>query len=531
MEISLAMILDSLSISYVNFIGEDQKTGFHHTKLLSDLVDLPSPDTIYIGTETQLKHCRLFDYKPYVLCIPEKFPFDVTNCYQTNTVYLTEPIFLQELYFLVNECFDKLNAWDFRLYNSTLNEEGLQSLLDVSEGIFRNHIHIVEPFSRLLAYTRETDIEDIDLDAMYTDNKAKSESIRELQEQIYGQIEVSEHDIILMDYNNVYVHPSVIKAVSQDGSSTIFVIMICKNRRFSEGVKDLFLHLCKYIKYYAKKTDLNKHSYISHETFFNGVLNQIFSQNALNIHATLTLKLPLKSNYNLYNIVFLESCEEDFETIMETLCHKLPNSRMARFENSLLLLNPYEQKDIRQEHFLNLRKIHKAITSSHCVCGISNPFKSLYDITHAYNQTIVALDFNNKKKMQSFPFIPFNHGEPFYHYDDFSLSHTLLEICKADPEMNSLAPYIENIIAIKEYDQMNSTKCLELLFVYLTLERNVTAAGELLHLPKENVLHYVHILESMIYADLNSWRVRVKLLMVFEYLNLTPESLLSDEIK
>lgn len=529
MKISLAMILDTLSIPYVNYIVEKQ-IYFKQVKLLSELTDTSDPNILYIGTQDQLNYCCLLKCRPYTLCIPDKLPLDEPECIREHTVYFTELIPLQELYFRVNACFDKLNAWDFRLNNSTLNKEGFQALLDASHGIFKNHIHIVEPFSKLLAFTKDIDIDEVDLNAMYTENMDKPESIRESQDMIYGHLKSSKNDIVLMDHNSVYIHPSVTKAVSEDGSFTVYVIMICKYRAFTDGVRELFLHLCNYIKHYTRKYDTMKKTYISHDIFFHGALNHIFSTNALNIHATLTLKLPLIANFNLYNITFTEPCENSYDQLMQLLYEKLPHSRLSRFHDSILLLNHYEQKDIRREHLSNLRKIHKDICAFQCAVGISHPFKNLQNITHAYNQTAAALSFYSRNKMPSFPVVPAYTGEPFFHYDDFSLSHTLLEICKCDPEMTSLAPYIDDIIGIQAYDQRKHTKCLPLFFAYLSLERNPAMAGKQIGISEENARYYIHKIEAMVHADLDSWRVRVKLLLAFEYLNLTPETLLSDKI-
>lgn len=151
--------------------------------------------------------------------------------------------------------------------------------------------------------------------------------------------------------------------------------------------------------------------------------------------------------------------------------------------------------------------------------GVSEPFDNIKKIGVAASQALMAVNFSTLideecklcgKKRSHFCY-SFSSVMPYYLLVSSMRSNELVSACFFDGMLEKLS------IEDRELD----TEVVRLLWTYLCLERNATAAGKQLHMHRNTVLYHIEKIERRFRISLDDFVTRMELLDEFRVYFLT----------
>ena len=151
--------------------------------------------------------------------------------------------------------------------------------------------------------------------------------------------------------------------------------------------------------------------------------------------------------------------------------------------------------------------------------GISKTFTNIEYIRTAFNQALIAINFSECIDAEC---ILLGKKREHYCYSfDSILPYYLLVVSTHDNELvsESIKPSILEVLA--EEDRASGTEIIRLLWTYLCLERNATAASKQLHMHRNTVLYHIEKIERRFSIELDDLIMRTSLLTEFRIYFLT----------
>lgn len=151
--------------------------------------------------------------------------------------------------------------------------------------------------------------------------------------------------------------------------------------------------------------------------------------------------------------------------------------------------------------------------------GISKTFTNIEYIQTAFNQALLAINFSDCIDAEC---ILLGKKREHYCYSfDSILPYYLIVASTHDNELvsESIIPGILEVLA--EEDRASGTEIIRLLWTYLCLERNATAASKQLHMHRNTVLYHIEKIERRFSIELDDLIMRTCLLTEFRIYFLT----------
>ena len=151
--------------------------------------------------------------------------------------------------------------------------------------------------------------------------------------------------------------------------------------------------------------------------------------------------------------------------------------------------------------------------------GISKTFANIEHIRTAFNQALLAINFSECIDAEC---ILLGKKREHYCYSfDSILPYYLIVSSMHDNALvsESINPVILKVLA--EEDRASGTEIIRLLWTYLCLERNATAASKQLHMHRNTVLYHIEKIERRFSIELDDLIMRTSLLTEFRIYFLT----------
>ena len=91
-------------------------------------------------------------------------------------------------------------------------------------------------------------------------------------------------------------------------------------------------------------------------------------------------------------------------------------------------------------------------------------------------------------------------------------------------EIFRLSPFIKALNALKEYDDRTGNEYYNILFVYLSLERNTTETARIMNLSRTGLLYHIPRIKEIIRVSLDNPNIRFSLLLAFRVMEMQADS-------
>jgi len=151
--------------------------------------------------------------------------------------------------------------------------------------------------------------------------------------------------------------------------------------------------------------------------------------------------------------------------------------------------------------------------------GISKTFTDIEYIRTAFNQALLAINFSNCIDAECI--LSGKKREHYCYSFDSIMPYYLLVTSMHDNEIAAASMKTGILETLAEEDRESGTDIIRLLWTYLCLERNATAASKQLHMHRNTVLYHIEKIERRFSIELDDLIMRTSLLSEFRIYFLT----------
>lgn len=520
MRIPFSIILDELNLQYTYHLDEHDHPQFEWAKLLVPKESTPSKNFLHVCTLSEALEYSSKVKGFYYLCIRDRIADESeTEEALRGMVIINENLNLRELFNRVQKIFIKINNWIMLMQQSIVQNKGIQDLLDLSEPIIQNYVHILDPTFKVLAYTKNMLFDDPIVTEVVQFGYLSERSIKKIQNAGIYKLYKKTDDIIINKEQNVCDYATIERTFRYKGTYTIQVVMVFCNREFSNGQVELFKILTDYIKIYVDKF----YSEQLTSCPATSLLTDIIEGKTKNIkeieQRAEYVNIPFHSQFNLFNITFSDYKNIPEKRVAQEISEILFTSTVINYQEYILALNIYENGNLKKKINNNIRDIKTLLNRYEAFCGVSNVFANLSDLQKAYKQTKIAIQFGKKffnKKTPPWKVPEKNiDQERFFFFDDHIIYWHLDKTLEAGKDIMDNSFAMKALSKLNEYDEENNLEYMKILYYYLLYERRASDVGKKLNMHRNNVVYHINKITKLIDNDLSNPFIRLRLLLEY----------------
>ncbi len=510
MDISLKLIMDELGFEADINLPPEQNPRFSFVELYSASGSDLSGDKLLVCGLSEALSAPSRD-NLYFMCIRDRMVDDTeTPEAMLGITVIRRNMDLRELFNRVQRVFISLHFWFLRMEQSISADKGIQDLLTLSEPIFKNHIAVQDSTFKLLYYTKGIKTTDTVTSKLVEYGYHPPETVQLFQKlRRLEEFEKSYELVISRDFATSE-YEVVKKMFRGGGSFNLLVVMVCCGRPATDGLVELFEIFLEYIKVYVNRDSNiiggnNALKTLALDLIMKNVKTQEEARNR-----ALYTGFPFEGNFRLVVVSFADEENIPLSRLVLSFAEVFPKASVFSQNRNVLILD-MERGD--PDEFKAI--IDKALDSNDFLCGISNRFNSLWDISIAYEQALLAVDLAGKLKAR---FISPDNPQKsfFYQFSNYWIYHLIYAGINAAPVVYRDSFLFRSLDKLREYDALHHTNTLNLLRVYLEHERKATVVSTQLHMHRNTVLYHISKIENILHVSLEDPEVRLKLQLAFK---------------
>jgi len=516
MQITLKLILDELGYEYESYADGYANPTFECVELLAahgsdlsgrKLLVCPLSEALSIVGRSQVL---------YFLCVRDRM-VDALETPESmrGIVVIQRNLELRELFNEVQRVFVRISNWIIDMQRSVVEDEGMQALITMSEPIIGNHIAVMDPTFKLLAYTKNVKTDDPVTNTLVEYGYHPEETVERFK--LYRRFEQYEKaDGIIVSNDHITSDYTVVKKVFRYRDSySVLVVMVCCVRALSDGLLDLFKLLMSNLKVYVDRDYPPEGEGGPVKTLIGDILEEkILSEDEARNRASYA-GLAFQSNYDLFLITFDDVLNIPLSRLTRELSALIHASHVLSYQREILILNRYEGSRVpdREERLACVEDVLAGLAAH---CGVSTRFTTLQELPAAYKQASLSirLGLRLRNRATSYTEIP-DYSNRFY-FEDYAL-FSLLSLYLSHAQDGFLNTFTyRSLQTLSEYEKRHNISCLRILHTYLQCERRATETCSRLHMHRNTVLYHISRIEEILGISLDDPEIRLKLMLGFK---------------
>ena len=516
MHISVQTLLEELNYNYEIHCTHVEKKKYEWVKLLTDENTVREENYIYTGRLSQVLELKSRGSDQCFICLRDRLP-DSRESEEAlqGLIIINENVKLEELFECLQGVFLKLERWIYALQESVIHKRGMQDLLDLSETVILNHICILDPTFKLLAYTKNIECTEENVVNIISRGYHTDEVIQKLEKARHIEYYRHSEDILVdktFDVAKFYVAE---KAFIYKNDFSVQVVMTGCQSDLTQAQLELFEILLSYIQIYVDEEYRSEGQNNSYTSFLKELLEnkrkideQAIARRAANS------KLAYKGNFVTFCISFGDSENVPYHYVLKKVVDLLPESKILVFQQDIVCLNKFDRNPLEQSE--KAVKLLQPVLNQYCAeCGVSSPFFRLHELYRSYRQARLAIKYGKVSV-----------GTGRRDQDEKPAGISFFEACWRNFVVGAIfeqnAFVLQNTECIKSLyrlyrnDQSYNTEYMKILYCYLQNDRSPSKAAEELHMHRNNVVYHINKITELLSVDLNVPDERLNLMIAYQ---------------
>lgn len=461
----------------------------------ADMENLGDLSVLFICPANQAEALLEHNASVFVLAVSKDDPCDrLLEKHPGRTLALKTEKPLSELALTVQSFFVSMMLWENGLKSISREGGSLDNILNASVPMLRNFIFVSDANFNVIGRTTLVAPPDALHKRILTTNRLSSKVIAE------DRFRLPEKTFYTRDASEVSPFDRVSYPVHFSHSYFGSISMACNERPDTEGLRDAFLLLIKYMlplcmKLWNKQAELNLPSYFFFEKLLEG--NRDLSSEYIRSQ----MEVAGLSKAQAFKLAQLDIDAGVDPSRASAVMHAASSTNRGcaicfPHQDKLLLLyysNSPEDKSL--SHASTQGELEERVLLPHeTTCGYSSLFWDIRDMDLAFLQTKIALHFRKSISKEHLA-----AEEPVSHrvflFEDALVYY---QIDPSEKNRRLIDHIFENtpVDILYREDQENGTNYLSLIWLYLKSERNATTVAKKLHMHRNTVLYHIERIEK-----------------------------------
>lgn len=415
----------------------------------------------------------------------------------------------------------KLNDWNEHLNIALVENQSIQTLLNLSRDILINPVIVFDSGFNVLAHS---------------DNPAKDdEGFFMIIDRGYTPPQILAE---IMQLSNVHQNFSIrafvdrgrlkspyIKTIFPVKLGNVVVTTLCMHytvQEISQGLIDLLSHFIKKLSAWFKKSSPDNlvlnHVYTDYEQLFTYILNHTIDENDID-HIANVINMPVHATFRVFVINLPSSPMRKF--ILNRVAERMPMIKSIIYDQSVMLVSQFSSKYRKESEFTEsiYDSLNRMLLELSCTCGSSRPFYKISELRNAYIQANKAAEIGIRmRSIKNSRYLLHNTPKTnIFEYDDLYFYH-MIECTSKEVTLESLCT--PQLMALIEYDEKNGTDNYKVLFTYLETSKKTAETAAILHMHRNNVNYRIKRIEELFDLNLDDSSLCLKLQLSFRVVDL-----------
>ena len=320
------------------------------------------------------------------------------------------------------------------------------------------------------------------------------------------------------------------------GKPALGIVMTCASDKVPAYLESLFRYLVEVVEACFRRNAISAGTAKEpHEVFICSLLDgKMISAEQMEERAS-ALGIAFRGYFKIYTVGASDGLPFLTDFIRPLLESIFVNGMTAVYDNRIVILVSFKNDAEAYEKLRMHEELVPVLQRYDMSCGISRVFNVLSDLPTAYEQSVMAARYGTMfeartdkesscgilQRLMSGPDMP-----EIYFYENVSIYRMIELSLEYGREIFRLSPFIKALKELKEYDARTGNEYYNILFVYLSLERNTTETAKTMNLSRTGLLYHIPRIRDIIKVSLDNPNIRFSLLLAFRVMEMQtdPES-------
>lgn len=423
------------------------------------------------------------------------------------------------------EIADRYDAWEKHM-DSIFHEQGsLQELLDASESFLQNHVVVLDPALKLLAYTKNLPCDDPVTVELIEHGYHTEENIGKfkLHKRFKPWSEID--GFVINDTRLICKYVTVVKSFKTRSAFSLITVMTCNIADPDAYLLDTFELFTRRVELYARRDyPDNKPSGHIVDTFLKDLIAGEIPDDSIVVERSRYAGIPYDARFCLFYL----KAGEDFvpnSRLLSDVSMAVAPAKTIVIGDAVVVLCFNCLSDKCALHCIASSCPHKRMTVSQrlnkmlerfdLTCGRSSKFKTLSMAPVAYAQAKAAYDMSCQKAGKHDSQRLANMWQRIFSFDAYGVDYLVNQLSEADVGMLD-STYVGSILNdIERQDAEAKTNNYEFLYAYLVHERRTSLVADQLHMHRNNVNYRISRIKNQFGIDTDDPVLRQDLLFAY----------------
>ncbi len=425
------------------------------------------------------------------------------------------------------EAHDRYRTWEQEMDAYVLQEGGLQKLVDASTPFLLNHLVIVDPALKLLAYSSNVPCDDPITIELMDHGYHTEENIRKFKLHKRFKPWAEQDGFVINDTREICKYTTVVRSFKTQHSFSLIIVMMCNICEPVDYLLDAYLMLAARVERFARRYyPQDKPSGNATDTFLRDLLHG-------ELHDIATIKerckhvgIPYESRFCLF---FIQTPAETVpaQRLLADIATAVAPAKTVAIAGGIAILcfNCFSSTcSLRCESgTCPSAKAHRSISAridqmmerADLLCGRGSKFKYLHEAQTAFEQARMACAIAKTKSQTTGGIEDFVNWKRIFSFERCFAEYLVQQM--GDAADLALCTYGGRVIdAMAQRDAQTGLDDYEFLFEYLVNERKPSIVAQKLHMHRNNVKYRIDKIEERFGIDTNDPALRLMILFAYK---------------
>ena len=419
----------------------------------------------------------------------------------------------------------RFGDWEHAMDTVRFQDGELQQLLDISSPLLRNHVVILDPALKLLAYSKDVPCDDPITEALISHGYHTEENISKFKLHKRFKPWAEEDGFVINDTHEICKYVTVAKTFKTKSSFSIIIVMMCNVVEPDGYLLDIFDIFASHVEYYAKRDyPEDKPSGNAVDTFLKDLfLNPTKSIQAVKERSKY-LGLPYKARFCLFYMRETEGAVPQSRLLSDVSRLVAPAKTLLVDDAVVVLCFNCRSENCALHCVANTCPLGHASLSSRLndmmarygiVCGRSSKFTELSGASIAFKQAQIAYGASRKRELVEGKLGIHHNWTRIASFDSCSVDYLVATTTAEGMEL-VCSTYAGHVLeSMYQHDVAAKTDNYKFLYEYLMGERRASVVAEKLHMHRNNVKYRIDKIESQYGIDTNDAALRFDFLLAY----------------
>lgn len=485
-------------------------------QLLDPSLEALDPNHLYVGDAACVKAfseaCRIPEETFFfIVSDPAKELRPLT--FPTTVTLITTHAPLIPLYNRIQRQLHEYISWDRKLQKVIYNSAGLQEMLNRASAELHATILLLNAGFKKIAAVYDPHIQDSTADELKENGYQMFDTIQAIQRQKALR---SSKDPEFIEYlSDISGNYTIVYLIRYQGNLVARLCVILNGPEPDPYYSDLTAVLSHYIAEYMFS---NQGADCGSNSAFGSLAADL-------IECRLTdeeelqqrlkqIQLAVRRYYHVLLVSFSNDADRSsipWNYLISQLEYVFPFSNITTYQGDILLLVRKTRRSSRPS--FDKSRLTNLLNHYNGYAAIGNASEFLTSLPPVYHQTREAIRLGRAM----------DPDKRIYYYEDYSMYHMIelaAESSRQQMGTRNLVHLCNNeMIALVLYDKKKGTSLVEVLYAYLSHERNTTETAKALFIHRNTMLYKIHQIEEIIGESLDDPMLRERLMFSYHTLS------------